>query len=270
MVTVIEASGLSFRYGARPVFEGIDLRFEGDEGLVCILGPNGVGKTTLIRCLAGLTEPTEGRVLVDGRGASSIPGRGLAERIAFVSSAAGPRFQSTVFDTVLMGRSRGLGLRMRNEDVSIAMDAMRVMGLLDLRDRYVTELSAGQFQRTMVARGLAQDTDVLMLDEPTSNLDIGYQAFIASFMREMARRESKLVIMICHDINLASKFADGIIMMGPSGRLHSYGPAEDVITEECISEVYGAVCDVITHEGRPAVLIRGSTVRCYGRGNAWA
>ena len=264
----IECRGLGFRYGkGRMVISGFDLSFRGDEGLVCVLGPNGVGKTTLVRCLCGLLRPTEGAVFIDGEDITAMPRRRISEKVSFVPSS-GEVPHVSVRDAVLMGCSRGLGLRTSREDASIAGDAMEALGVSGLADRFLDELSAGQLQRVLIARGLAQDAEVIMLDEPTSNLDLGSQLYTASLLREIARGEGKLAIMICHDINLASKCADLVLTVAPPGRPGPFGTPGEVITRDCIAELYGADCDIVEHEGRPAVLLRAFGRREYARDSA--
>ncbi len=266
----IECRGLGFGYGkGRRILSGFDLSFEGDEGLVCVLGPNGVGKTTLVRCLCGLLRPTEGTVLIDGEDVAKMPRRRIAEKVSFVPSS-GEVPHASVRDAVLMGRSRGLGLRTPKAEASIAGDAMEALEVAELADCFLDELSAGQLQRVLIARGLAQDAEVLMLDEPTSNLDLGSQMYVASLIGEIARRESRLAIMVCHDVNLASKCADLILTVAPPGIPGPFGKPKDVITAECIRELYGTDCDIVEHEGRPAVLLRGFGRRGYARGSASA
>lgn len=266
----VECRGLGFEHGnGRTILSGFDISFEGDEGLVCVLGPNGVGKTTLARCLCGLLRPTQGTVLIDGEDAASMSRRRIAEKISFVPSS-GEAPHASVRDAVLMGRSRGLGLRTSKADASIAGDAMEALGVSDLADRFLDELSAGQLQRVLIARGLAQDAEVVVLDEPTSNLDLGSQMYTASLLREIARGEGRLAIMVCHDVNLASKYADLVLTVAPPGRPGPFGTPSDVITRDCIREIYGVDCDIVEHEGRPAVLLRGIALRGCSRGSASA
>ncbi|MCQ2071329.1 MAG: ABC transporter ATP-binding protein [archaeon] len=133
---------------------------------------------------------------------------------------------------------------------------MDMMDLTDLAMRGYNELSAGQHQRVALARGIVQDTEIMILDEPTANLDVRHQMYVTQLLREFADKDGKLVLMICHDLNIAARYASKIIVMGSPERIHSIGEAEDVITSDTIREVYGIDCDVVTYEGRPMVMLK--------------
>ncbi|MBR2254292.1 MAG: ABC transporter ATP-binding protein [Candidatus Methanomethylophilaceae archaeon] len=245
---------------SQPVLSDINLEFDSDDGLICIIGPNGVGKSTLVRCIDDLVRPTGGSVSLDGRDVRDIPRGELAERIGYVQTTSAPHGSMTVFETVSMGRYNRMGWRMRAEDLDVIDKAMSVMGLGPLGGRPADELSAGQFQKMMIARGLAQCTDVLILDEPTANLDLRAQMFVASLLRRLCRADNKLVLMICHDVNIAAKVADKILILAKPGRVLAFGTPAEVVNKENIREAYGVECDIVEHEGRPAVLIRSDSV----------
>ena len=133
--------------------------------------------------------------------------------------------------------------------------ALEVMGISDLSNRHFNELSAGQHQTVAIARGLVQETEILILDEPTSNLDIRHQIFITSLMHEIAIQKNVMVIMISHNLNIASMFADNIILMEKPGKIRQVGPTAEVITAENIEEVYNVGCEIVMHQGRPVMLL---------------
>jgi iron complex transport system ATP-binding protein len=245
---------------SHPVLRDINLEFDSDDGLICIIGPNGVGKSTLIRCIDDLVRPTKGGVTLDGRDVREMSRRELAERIGYVQAISASHGSMTVFETVSMGRYNRMGWRMRAEDLDVIDKAMSVMGLGPLGGRPADELSAGQFQKMMIARGLAQCTDVLILDEPTSNLDIRAQMFVACLLRRLCRTDKKIVLMICHDVNIAAKVADKILILSKPGKVLAFGTPGEVVNKENIREAYGVECDITEHEGRPAVLIRSDSV----------
>ncbi len=246
--------------GAEPVLRDVDLEFSSDDGLVCIVGPNGVGKSTLVRCIDNLVPPVSGRVTIDGRDVSGIPRGELADMVGYVQAVQPVSTGATVFETVSMGRYNRMRWRMGAEDLEAVSRAMEALGLTGMADEPVCELSAGQQQRVMIARGLVQGTGMLILDEPTSNLDVRAQLFVASLLRGIAHGDGKLVLMICHDINIASKTADRILMLAEPGRVLAYGTPEEVVTEENMRGAYGVGCDVVVHEGRPHVMVRSDSV----------
>ena len=243
-----------------PVLSDIDLEFDTEDGLICVIGPNGVGKSTLIRCIDNLIPPLKGRVTLDGTDVREMDRKDLADRIGYVQTISTVQSSVTVFEAISMGRYNRMKWRVGMKDLQMIDKAISIMGLEPLSDKPVNELSAGQYQKVMIARGLVQDTGILILDEPTSNLDIRAQMFVATLLKEMAHREHKLIIMICHDVNIASKTADKILMLTRPGRVLAFGTPKEVITAENIRQAYRIDCDITEHEGRPNIMIRSDSI----------
>ncbi len=252
-MTEIRTEGLSIGYGGNPIVSGIDLSFGGPE-FVCILGQNGAGKTTLAKALTKLVKPLSGRITVDGRDMSQISLPELSRIIAYVSSEFSTVFSMSVTEAVLTGRHPYSGWGTSEEDLRIADWAVSKLNLQDLADADVRDLSSGQLQRVTIAMGIAQKTPVLILDEPTSNLDVKYQMEVMGFLRRYAHEEGVTVIMVCHDINLTFSYADRVILVS-GGRIYADGAPGDVLTEESIRDVYGVESKVAEIDGRMYILI---------------
>ena len=223
--------------------------------LISIIGPNGVGKSTLIHCIDRILKPTKGTVLVNEKQVEEYGAKELAKIVGYVPYAAGDSFPMTVVDTILMGRNPHKKWKSLHEDMIIVEEAMEMMHIKHLAMRNFNELSAGQHQRVMLARGLAQEPKILLLDEPTANLDIRHQLEVTRLLKRLSAEKGIMVIMISHDLNLASKYSDNIIMLS-KGKVFAVGKPEDVITAENIHRVYGVESDVITVEGRPFMIIK--------------
>jgi iron complex transport system ATP-binding protein len=226
-----------------------------------IIGPNGSGKSTLLRSMAGAIRPSSGRVTLDGRNIVELAGRERAARLAVIPQESPISFQYTVLQIVLMGRSPHLGrFRMESErDIEVANLALERTGLLDLADRHIGELSGGERQRVMIARALAQETEILFLDEPTAHLDINYQVEVLQLARRENREHKKTIVAVLHDLNLAAEFCDRLILLR-GGSLFASGTPEEVVTAQNVLAAYGASVWVRKHptSGRPYMLSIGS------------
>lgn len=252
MTVRIDIEDLGVSYGDTCIWKNINLTLS-EPGLVSILGPNGVGKSTLMYTINKILEPTEGRVLIDGEDVEEMPFKDIAKKVAYVPQSSGETFAMTVMDTVLMGRYPHSGYTVTKEDLEIAADCLMKVHMGDYAMSMFNELSAGQHQRVMVARGLAQEPELLMLDEPTSNLDIYHQISTMRLLRDIAHRRGIIVLVICHDLNVASRFSDRMIMFS-QGRIYADGTPEEVITPETIHNVYRVNADVTTVQNRPYVI----------------
>lgn len=251
----IRFDDVSYGYSAdAPVLHHIDYGLDGS-GLVCIIGPNGVGKSTMIRCINKLLKPTNGAVYVDGHDVEGFKLKEMAQLIGYVPASNTDTFSMTVLDTILMGRHPHQKVHATREDLHVAYEVMKRMNILHLAMRNFDELSAGQHQKVAIARGLAQQPRVLILDEPTSNLDIRHQMQTIDILRSLAAEDDVLVIMISHDLNLASMYADRIIVMSTPGIIYKIGSPEEVITKEMIRYVYGVESEIVMHAGRPHVIL---------------
>ncbi len=226
-----------------PRFSLGELSLTLDSGrLTTLLGPNGAGKTTLIRMMAGLLRPNAGSIVLDETSLSTIAPIDRARRIAYVSQSWRPRFAFSVEQVVLLGRAphqKRLGGLESADDLRAADEAIEQVGLDDLRSEPVTELSGGELQRVMIAMALAQGADILLLDEPTTHLDVGYQQEIMRLLRRLASASRKTILASLHDLNLASLYADRILLMR-DGTIAADGEPADVLTPENLARTFGA------------------------------
>lgn len=223
--------------------------------LISIIGPNGVGKSTLIHCMNKILAPTRGTVFVDDIDVSQIKVKELAKKIGYVPYSANDTFPLTVIDTILMGRNPHSTWKTDlKDDMKIVKEVLEMMDIVPLAMRPFNELSAGQHQRVMLARGLAQEPEILLLDEPTANLDIKHQIDVIRLLKKLSIKKNIVVIMISHDLNLAAKYSDNIIMMADGG-VFAVGTPKDVITEDNIRSVYGVEAELVEHDGRPHMII---------------
>lgn len=221
-----------------------------------ILGPNGSGKTTMLRLMAGLVNPTAGLVLLDDVSLSRQSSRRIARSVAFVPQETMPAFNFSVLQMVLMGRSPHLGSLgfERPIDLAIARECLAKTDAAHLAERQFDELSSGERQRVVIARALAQRPRILLLDEPTSFLDIAHQLQIHRLLCGLVA-EGITVVCVSHDINAAAQFADRLALL-KAGQIVSCGPVEQVLTCQTIKDVYGVAVEVMAHPatGRPIVL----------------
>lgn len=250
----IDIENMDAGYGGDRILQGIDLHLEGP-GLTCIIGPNGVGKSTLVKCINRLLDPISGKVSINGRDIKEMTRREIAETVAYVPVQSEDVFAMPVFDTVLIGRANKSKWKTSPEDVVKVKKALEVMGISDLSNRHFNELSAGQHQMVAIARGLVQESEILVLDEPTANLDIRHQVFVTSLMHEIAVSKGVMVVMISHNLNIAAMFADCVVLMSKPGVVKEVGTAAEVVTAENISEVYDVDCEIVDHQGRPVILL---------------
>lgn len=214
-----------------------------------VLGPNGCGKTTLLKMMAGVLRPASGSVTLDGRVLADLPRRTAARHVAVVPQDTHPAFDYSALEIVLMGRHPHLR---RTElegpgDLAIAQQSLEATGTLRLAHRPFTSLSGGERQRVVIASALAQQPDVLLLDEPTASLDLGYQLEVASLLRRLSREHDVTMVMATHDLNLAASMCDALALMR-DGRLLRHGATADVLTGAAVRETYGVEADVHFHQ----------------------
>jgi len=234
----VSVHGVTFFYGSIRALDNVT--FEVHEGeILGVTGPNGSGKTTLLKCINGVLRPRMGSVLINEVDLLQLDRKEVAKRIGVVPQGNGMFFPFTVLDVVLMGRTPHLGRLEREtaKDLEIAENAMRLTNTLHLADRFIDEISGGERQRVFIARALAQEPKILLLDEPTSHLDLCHQLEILELIRELAKNKGLTVIMVSHDLALASRYCDKLLLLS-SGRIYSAGSPSDVLTRENIRNVY--------------------------------
>lgn len=233
------ARNVSFSYGGHKVLAGVSFKANSGEMLV-LAGPNGSGKTSLLRVLAGLEEPAEGTVTLFGGDAKHFPGKERARRIAYVPQLVQDALPFTVSQTVMLGRApwqNGLG-RGDARDAEVARESMQLALVDHLADRPMRQLSGGERQRVAIARALCQEPELFLLDEPTAALDYGHQIQIMDMLLYLCRERNSTIILVSHDVNLAAMYADKLLLMR-DGEIAASGGPEEVLTVENVSPLYG-------------------------------
>lgn len=254
-MTGLRIEGLTAGYQKLPVVKDVSL--EAATGKISgIIGPNGSGKTTLFKCICGLIRPRGGRVLLGGQDISRIPRRRFAQTAAFIPQSQVIPFPFTVEEYVLMGRypHRGRVMPFSPDDRRVVKETLAMLDLTELKDHQIQRLSGGEVQRAILAGGLAQKPEIILMDEPTSHLDIGHQVRLLSLLKGLSENSGLTVLIILHDLNLASAYCDALALMD-DGRVFSQGSPAEVLTEENIGQVYRTPVVVGTDPviGRPHV-----------------
>jgi len=255
---VLEVSGIACGYDGADVLSDVSLRLAPGD-FVAVAGPNGSGKSTLIRAMSRVLRPRRGSALLEGADLYELPARRSAQAIAVLPQETALEFEFTCEEIVLMGRSPHLG-RFDTEtdrDHAIVREAMERTSTWDLRHRAIVELSGGERQRVLLARAFAQEPRVLLLDEPTSHLDLTFQVQILRLVRQLRDEKKTAVLASLHDLNLASAYADRIVLLS-KGRVVATGTPKDVLTEAVLRPVFGEDLTVRMHPdtGAPLVLVK--------------
>ena len=248
----LQIRDLSFSYGSTQILKDISMEL-GSSDVLGIVGPNGAGKSTLIRCIDRILVPQHGTVLLDGQEMGQMSSMEIAKKIGYVPQSISNTFPATVFDTVLMGRRPHLGWRSSEEDIDTVLEVLTMLKIRYLAMRDFNEISGGQQQKVLIARALAQDAEILLLDEPTSNLDIRHQLEVMEILTKLVKKKGLSVMMAIHDLNLASRYSDRIIMLNGGG-IRDTGDPVSVLTAENIQSVYGAEVIVKHEAGKPYVI----------------
>lgn len=265
MEMMIQVENLIFGYGAKSIIKGLDVAItRGD--FVGIIGPNGSGKSTFLKLLTGVLTPDGGEIYFNEKSLQKIKVRNLARQLAMVPQSTEILYDFTAYEIVAMGRypHQGRWSKEGKTDREMIQQAMELTGTWQFRDQRVQGLSGGERQRVIIARALAQEPDVIFLDEPTSSLDINYQIEIFDLMKEL-HRQGKTVIVVSHDLNLASQYCESLLLLS-EGRVFAYGTPDEVITVENIRQVYNTEVVISQkYTGRPYVTLvsrrRMTTIR---------
>ena len=248
MTDMLNVNELKFMYRNKDVLKEIGFSIREGE-VVAVLGPNGGGKTTLLKCLNRILRPSEGSVMLDDRNLLDLKTMDIARRVGYVPQRV-ETGRLTAFDAVLLGRRPHIGWDVSSRDLAIVESIFVKLSMQDLRLNYIDEMSGGELQKVAIARALVQEPRILLLDEPTSNLDLKNQVDILNTIREIVRDHKIAAVMTMHDLNQALRFADSFIFLR-NGRVHMHGGSDDV-TPSVVEKVYGL----------PVIIGELSGVRC--------
>ena len=236
---ILKAENLHFSYGKNEVLKGVSMDFY-QGTFYGIIGPNGCGKSTFLKNLYGYFTPSEGSVNVYDKNIKSMNARQRAKYIAYVPQETNTGFDFSVYDVIAMGRNPyHSGLQpMSSKDHDIIIEAMEETSTIHLKDKSINELSGGEKQRAILARAFAQDSEIILMDEPVSMLDINHQVEIMDLARSLADKNYKTIVCVLHDLNLAAQYAQHIFLMS-EGKLTNSGMPDEVLTKEILTGVYG-------------------------------
>ncbi|WP_010585476.1 ABC transporter ATP-binding protein [Schlesneria paludicola] len=253
----LHAADVSFQYGPRRVLNQVSLSFA--PGVTGLVGPNAAGKSTLLKCLCGVLSPT-GHISLMGRSIREYSRREISQAIGYLPQAGFHRGGLTVFETVLLGRLHDLSWRISSTDAQCVHSLLEEMALTSVANRMIQELSGGQAQLVAIAQALIRHPSILLLDEPTSNLDLRRQFEICSRIQQITKSRGVITVISLHDLNLAARFADHIAVLR-DGAIYAAGTPSDVLTAKMMADVYQVDTEV-THDssGNPTVFVRGPSL----------
>lgn len=240
---MLAVNGFRFAYNARPVLDGVSFNVARGE-LCSILGNNGAGKSTLLKCLLRILRPQGGTVLIEEEDASRLSRMEVARRMGYVAQRENGGSGLTVFDAVLMGRRPHVGWGASGKDLEVVQEVMESLNLEELSLRYLDQLSGGELQKVIIARALAQEPVIMLLDEPTSNLDLKNQLEVMEAVKKEVAERDIVTLMAIHDVNLALRFCHKFVLL-KDGAIFSCGSSE-IITPESMEKVYGIKVEVET------------------------
>lgn len=244
-MNTLSASGLGFSYGARPVLQNADFAALHPGQLTALIGPNAAGKSTLFRLIAGLAKPTTGQIRLGDTDLSGIATRARLKRICFMPQFFAANAALTVFDVVMMAHKQLKGWRVSEADMQTVSRALQAAGIGHLAEAYVSDLSGGQSQMVSVAQALIRKSEVYLFDEPTSALDLRHQLAVLTRIKSAMVARGAIGMVALHDLNLAARFADHLILLG-QGRILAQGPPETVLRSSAISQTYGVEVEIST------------------------
>jgi len=235
---MLSVDNLFCGYNDKDIIKDISFNLEPGSSL-CIIGPNGCGKSTLLKSLANLI-PYRGSIKIDGIEISNMKRKALAKKIALMTQMKSIYFPYTVYETVALGRychMNGMVPRLSSIDKDAIYDSMERLGLLNIRNTKINQLSGGQLQRVFLAKIFAQDPKIILLDEPTNHLDLKYQIEILEYINEWVKQKERAVVAVLHDLNLVQLYCNKVILLN-DGKKHAYGTIKDIITGNALEEVY--------------------------------
>jgi iron complex transport system ATP-binding protein len=247
----ISINDLSFSYKSNKILDNLNITV-GESEIMSLVGPNGSGKTTLIKCIDRILKP-KGSILLDGREVQEMKQQEIARQIGYVPQSSSTPLATTVFDTVLMGRRPHISWRVTDQDLDKVADMLERLNLQELAMRDFGQLSGGQKQKVLIARALAQEPTILLLDEPTSNLDMKHQLDVLETISSMVKEKGISAVMAIHDLNLAARFSDKLVML-KKGVVYAAGTPNELISENNISDVYGVEALVMRSLDKPCIV----------------
>ncbi len=247
----ITIKGLKFGYNGSNILDDLDLEIE-DSEVLGLVGPNGSGKTTMIKCIDRILKP-RGSILLEGKKMETMSRIEIARRLGYVPQSGPAPLATTVFDTVLLGRRPHMGWQVSPSDLHKVTEVLDRLHLGEFALKDFCELSGGQKQKVLIARALCQEPSVLLLDEPTSNLDMRHQLEVLEIITTLVKEKRISVVMALHDLNLAARFADKLAIL-KNGKIYAAGDPADLLTARNIREVYGVEAMVMDILGRPYIV----------------
>ncbi len=251
-MVVLKILNLEFRYNSVKALENIELTVNEGE-LVSIIGPNGAGKTTLLKCIARILKPSQGTILLENKLLNKFSPKELARRISYLPQIEEPKYPLTVLEMVLIGRTPYTSFKPTKEDLEKVYTILKQLGIEHLTHRKVNELSGGEYRKIMLARALAQQPKILLLDEPVNHLDLKHQLEVLSLLRKLALEKHITIIMAIHDLNLALRFSDKVIALRKGKIVFCGKPLE--LSIKIIEEVYGIKAKMILlDDGTPIII----------------
>lgn len=248
----LQISGVGFHYKSHAVLDDVSLSIETGQ-VLSLTGPNGSGKTTLLKCINRILHPKRGAVLMDHSNIDRMNLKELARALGYVPQSAPASFPLTVFDAVVLGRRPHVNWKLGERDKEVAFEVLKSMKLDDMALRLFNELSGGEKQKVLIARALCQEPQVLLLDEPTSNLDLRRQLEVLDLLSNLIRERGLCAIMAMHDLNLAARYSTQVAML-KNGSVFAVGSPAKILRKEVIKEVYGVLTEVKNDTGYPYII----------------